>query len=467
MGGGLPGRLNLLTMAWEAWRFRRGDGDAIARRQRHRLEALVRYARTASPYYRHLYRHLPPGAIDVRALPPVTKRGLMSHFDDWVTDPDITLESLKQNFLSKPALAGSLYLGRYHVVTTSGTTGDPAVIVHDAESWAMLALVGRRGRWRFVAARRVLLGMARDGLRVAALFAAAGHSGAAAAVESARRRSPFFARRLRVFSVLRPLPELVHELNAFQPTALEAYPSALLLLAAEQRTGRLQIRPVMAITAGEHLAPGDRAYIEATFACRIENRYGSAEFVALAAECPEGVFHVNVDWFLFEPVDENYQPVPAGVSSHTVLVTNLVNRVQPLIRYDLGDRVKVATHPCPCGNRLPAITFQGRTGDLLTFEAPQHNPVHVLPLALGTVIEETPGVRRFQAVRTDPRTVELRVESEPGADRAEVWQAVDERLHEFFSAQGIPGVVIEHSAEPPGVDPKSGKFRQVWSVSSE
>ena len=467
MRGALSGRLKLLTMAWEAWRFRRGDDDAIARRQRYRLEALVRYARTASPYYRRLYRHQPSGPVNLQALTPVAKRDLMAHFDEWVTDPDITLESLKRDFLSDPALAGSLYLGRYHVVTTSGTTGDPAVIVHDAESWAMLALVGRRGRWQFVAARTVLWGMARHGLRVAALFAAGGHSGAAAAVESARRRSPFFARRFRVFSVLRPMPDLVRELNAFQPTALEAYPSALLLLAAEQRAGRLQIQPVMAITAGEHLAPGVRSYIEATFACRVENRYGSAEFVALGVECAEGAFHINVDWFLFEPVDANYRPVPVGVSSHTVLVTNLVNRVQPLIRYDLGDRVKVATRPCVCGNRLPAVTFEGRTGDLLTFETSPGNSVHVLPLALGTVVEETPGVRRFQVIRTDPRTIELRLESEPGADRAEVWQAMDERLREFFTAYGIPEVIIEHSAEPPGVDPRSGKFRQVWSLSSE
>ena len=135
MRGALSGRLKLLTMAWEAWRFRRGDDDAIARRQRYRLEALVRYARTASPYYRRLYRHQPSGPVNLQALTPVAKRDLMAHFDEWVTDPDITLESLKRDFLSDPALAGSLYLGRYHVVTTSGTTGHfqhPAAVSSDS-----------------------------------------------------------------------------------------------------------------------------------------------------------------------------------------------------------------------------------------------------------------------------------------------------------------------------------------------
>jgi phenylacetate-coenzyme A ligase PaaK-like adenylate-forming protein len=189
--------------------------------------------------------------------------------------------------------------------------------------------------------------------------------------------------------------------------------------------------------------------------------------VALAVQCTSGLFHVNVDWFLFEPVDENYLPVPPGVTSHTVLVTNLVNRVQPLIRYDLGDRVKLAVAPCACGNRLPAMTLEGRTGDLLAFAAPDGSVVSILPLALGTVIEETPGVRRFQAIHTGPSALSVRLETWPNADPAQVWTAVDQRLHDFLVAQGLPSVSVEQAAEPPAVDPRSGKFRQVLSVSSE
>ena len=462
----MSARLDLLQTAWEAWRFRRGDGVAIALRQQARLQDLVHYARTASPYYRHLYRAVPTGPVDLRSLPVTNKRDLMAHFDDWVTDPDITLESLKRDFLSNASLVGALYLGRYHVATTSGTSGDPAILVHDADSWALLSLVGRRGEWRFVAARNVLWGVARRGLRVAALFAGGGHFGAAVALESARRRNPAFARRFRVFSVLRPLPDLVAELNEFQPTALEGYPTALTLLAGEQRAGRLNIRPVLAITAGESLSATARANLESTFGCRVENRYGSAEFVGLAAQCSSGLFHVNSDWFTIEPVDEDYRPVAPGVTSHTILVTNLANRVQPLIRYDLGDRVKLASTPCACGNRLPAITVEGRAGDLLSFGSPDGRVVQILPLALGTVIEETSGVGRFQAIRTGPAALSVRLEVEQDADAAQVWQAVDRRLHEFFAAQGI-AVSVEHSAERPAADPRSGKFRQIWSVSSE
>ena len=41
-------------------------------------------------------------------------------------------------------------------------------------------------------------------------------------------------------------------------------------------------------------------------------------------------------------VDDEYRPVPAGVPGAKVLVTNLYNRVQPLIRYEVGDVVTLS-----------------------------------------------------------------------------------------------------------------------------
>jgi phenylacetate-coenzyme A ligase PaaK-like adenylate-forming protein len=171
-----------------------------------------------------------------------------------------------------------------------------------------------------------------------------------------------------------------------------------------------------------------------------------------------------MDWYLLEPVDEDYRPVPAGVTSHTVLVTNLANRVQPVIRYDLGDRVVLEAAPCPCGSALPVVTVEGRTNDVLSFESTDGRGVTVLPLALATVIEETPGVHRFQAIGTGPRTLRLRLETEPDFDASQVWKAVDDRLGEFLVAHGAAPVSIEHAVEPPHADPRSGKFTQVWSA---
>ena len=61
---------------------------------------------------------------------------------------------------------------------------------------------------------------------------------------------------------------------------------------------------------------------------RVVEGYAASEVPGLAIRCNEGSFHVNTDWYLFEPVDE-LSARPPGTRSHTVLVTNLANRVQP------------------------------------------------------------------------------------------------------------------------------------------
>jgi phenylacetate-CoA ligase len=69
-----------------------------------------------------------------------------------------------------------------------------------------------------------------------------------------------------------------------------------------------------------------------------------------------------------------------------------------------------------CGSPLPAIRVVGRTNDTLSFQTDRAGEVRLLPLALGTVIEETPDVRRFQAIKTAPKLIEVRLETTLGAD---------------------------------------------------
>ncbi len=438
----------------------RAGPEEIARVQRHRLADLVRHARTASPYYRRHYRGLPATIRDPRDLPPVSKRALMADFDDWVTDPAITLEALRRDFLDDPRLVGCPYLGKYHVMTTSGTTGEPAVVIHDRDSWNVLHVLART-RPHPLAGKGDARHLLTRGIRVAALYATGGHYGGAVLMESVRHRSAILARTARTLSVLRPVEELVRELNDFQPTMMGGYPSAMVLLAGEQRAGRLHIDPVRVMCAGELLTEAMREEIRTTFDCVVSEGYAATEVPALSLQCEEGRFHVNADWYLIEPVDADYRPLPPGETSDTALVTNLANRVQPLIRYDLGDRVAMSYAPCPCGSPLPTVSVEGRTNDVLTFESSDHAPVAVLPLALASVIEETPGVHRFQAIGTGPTSLRVRLETEPGAPPERVWDDVDVRIERFLQGLGAAGVTIEHAAEAPEPDARSGKLRQV------
>ncbi len=444
----------------DAVRSAHAGPQRLARVQRTRLDNLVRHARTASPFYRHHYRGVPSHPGDLSELPVLDKPTLMSNFDDWVTDPDVTLDDLRRDFLAREDFVGRLYLGRYLVMTTSGTTGEPAVILQDRLSWRVYNILGRTRPQPVV--RRIDLGeLARRGVRTAALFATGGHFGAAALAERVRGISPFLADRTKVLSVLRPIDELVAELNSFQPTLLSGYPSVFVLLAAEQRAGRLRIDPVHILCAGELFTPSMREAVYSAFGCPITQGYAATEVPALAIECTHGFLHVNSDWYVLEPVDSDRRPVPHGVLSDSVLVTNLANRVQPIIRYDLGDRVMLQPQPCACGSPFPVVAVEGRTNDLLSFDTAEHRSVQILPLALGVVIEETPGVHRFQAIGTGPRDLTVRLDVHDEAARGDVEREVESAVREFLRSHHVSEVRITFAPEPPRQEPRSGKLRQV------
>ncbi len=110
--------------------------------------------------------------------------------------------------------------------------------------------------------------------------------------------------------------------------------------------------------------------------------YGCTETGYAASSCPGGWLHLLDDWVILEPVDAQHRPVPPGVVSHTVLMTDLANRVQPIIRYDVGDRVLMRPGPCACGNPSPALHVEGRASDVLTFPTARGDGrVAVPPLA--------------------------------------------------------------------------------------
>ena len=450
-----------LATIWAVWHTPHARRASFAGRQRERLAALVAFARNHSPYYQALYDKLPPEVVDQRQLPVVSKPELMAHFDEWATDPAVTRASVDA-FVADPSLIGHDYLQRYAVWTTSGTTGRPGVFLHDHAALRVYQTLLALRFYRVWMTPQLLWSTLRHGWRTAGIFATGGHFGSVD-LFARMQRSPLLKDRVRMFSVLDPLPQLVQALNACQPAILAAYPSGLGLLAEEQIKGTLRIRPTLLTAAGEPLDPAARAQLRAALNAPVYTNYGATEAPYMAFDCPHGRLHVNADWYILEPVDRDFRPVPPGQPSSTVLITNLANRVQPIIRYNLGDSITVNPEPCPCGNRLPVIEVLGRTNDVLSFERADGTTVRLLPLALGTMIEETPGVHRFQAIKTAPATLSVRLESANGADDTQVWTALTQRLYDYLSAQGLSTISIERDPEPPHADAVSGKYRQVWS----
>ena len=380
---------------------------ALAKVQQQRLATMLAGARKGSTLYRERLEGLPDDAAALGNMEPVGRDELMGRFGDWVTDPELRLDELRA-FTADPDRIGEPYLGRYLIWESSGTSGAPGIFVQDAAALSVYDALEALRRRPDHSLRRLFDPMG-IGERVAFVGATNGHFASQISVQRLARLQSWRSSNIRSFSIMQPMEQLVDELNAFAPTVIATYPTAALVLAEQAERGALRVPVREVLTGGESLSHGARERVTQAFGAELRNSYGASEFLPMGWECAEGRMHLNTDWVLLEPVDERLRPVPAGEVSHSVLLTNLANRVQPLIRYVLGDRMRIATAPCGCGSPLPTMDVVGRHDDILRLGGRSGRTVSLLPLALSTVMEEVAGVFDFQIVQRDLHTLVVRL----------------------------------------------------------
>ena len=128
--------------------------------------------------------------------------------------------------------------------------------------------------------------------------------------------------------------------------------------------------------------------------------YGTTELPVLGAHCDRhSGLHLFEDLAIVEVVDEHDRPVPPGRPGHRLLVTNLVARTQPLIRYAVTDLVTLAAEPCPCGRPYAVLSsVDGRSDEVLRLPGARGEPVAVHPLALRSPLATVPGLVQYRIV---------------------------------------------------------------------
>lgn len=436
---------------------KRQDAETIRIIQEERLQRLVKWAREHSPVYREKYQGLPERP-SLTELPTVCKKELMARFGDWVTDLDIKEQELKE-FIGREDKIGHPFMGRYLVSTTSGSTGVPAVFLYDKNS---LNVMDALAVTRSMAYKGVMWKLVKAGGRSAAIYASGGHYLGVAATRRKQYHNPVKGKQFAVYSVLWPIDEIVAKLNAFKPGLLGGYPTALELLIPEVLSGRLTINPVLINTGGEYLSKELSQRLSEAFGCPVQSGYSCTEGGLISFMCSEGHYHVNDDWVILEPVDRDGLPVQAGTLSDKIYITNLANFVQPIIRYEVTDRVRVLKGTCRCGNALTAIEVEGRTDDILEFE---NGVVRIPPLAVYVILKEIDGVVRFQLIQTSETSVELRLETKV-EDNTEERKIIDQnaikRLTDLFSEKGThPEIHVSGKKPAPN---SSGKFRHIFKA---
>jgi phenylacetate-CoA ligase len=343
---------------------------------------------TRSRFYQRFHRGCETKPL--HELPVLTKAELMASFDELVVDPDVRRADVEHHLAE---LRGNeRYLDRYWVSRTAGTTGHPGIFLVDRDEWStVIASYARAQEWAGIDAKlthrtRLAIVSSRVPWHQSARVAAS--------VDS-----PFVP--VRRFDATQPIAEIVDGLNDWQPENLVLYASMSRVLAEEQLAGRLKISPRAVMCSSEVLTAEAIARVERAWGSRPFNVYAATETAGVASECSRHRLHLYEDLLIPEVVDDRNRPVPVGTAGAKLLVTVLFSRTQPLIRYEVSDRLRLSTDACECGLPFGVVAaIEGRAEDVLSLPALPGGTITIHPNVFHRVLE-TVAAREWQVVQDE------------------------------------------------------------------
>jgi phenylacetate-CoA ligase len=194
------------------------------------------------------------------------------------------------------------------------------------------------------------------------------------------------------------LHRFVQKLNSDRARYIVAYVGALKVLADFLvETGRTipSLRFIWSTAAP--LPAFLRLQLEKTFGVPVYSQYGSSEFYWIAAERTDRA-GLDVDWDIrsVEVIDQNRKPVAAGLYGD-LIVTDLINRAFPLIRYEIGDRGRFIAEDRIPYDAFPILDFvRGRTSDTVRLKSGQQIPGEFLTTIFDDFASEISGFNVIQ-----------------------------------------------------------------------
>ncbi len=389
---------------------------------------------------------------------------MMENFSDFLSDPSVTkaavtvyLETSK-----KP-----LFMDKYAVCTTSGSSGTAGCFLYDLRTLATLRSL-TYSRWfsPYFSWPNLLSQAVKGRGKWAMLIALREHN---VTYQLTKLLPPIWNALIdhRFYSVLQPLEQHLDALQKFNPDLLHAYPTALGPLAEYQRMGRLNIQPKFITSASEPFDDRLKQDLKAIFpTAALLEAYGCTEFTGIANECPAGHLHLNEDYCVLEAVDRHGQSVAIGEPSEKVLLTNLVNYLQPIIRYELSDSIVYSGKKCVCGSPLPVLHILGRAEDTVCLIRKDAQVVVVPPKHFHLVFFRVKGLLQYQLTHVEQNKLEVRFSCRESFDPADLRLQLERQLRSYMQEHGLNEEVtldlrsvaqIERNA-------KSGKIKSVMSL---
>jgi phenylacetate-CoA ligase len=296
-----------------------------------RIISLCNYAIEKSPFYRQTLKQL-------------------TTWEDFFSLPLLTGEQIRQH----DDLQGSITL----------LTGSPrgAVLVSSTASTGPRKLIYREYREQHRISRRLAMALRLAGIssedRVANMFHPGNLAGAWMGMHEAIERLGATVLPIGNAISTAEQSQLIHWLK---PTALVGLPSTLIQLVQQ---GLPSVQKLLC--GGEGLNSKVRSDLETSLGFKIPLVYANVECGILGIQCKEvrgsNQYHIIDEDCFVEIIDiATGKPGKEG----EIIVTHLHRRLQPIIRYRLGDRGKWIHSSCRCGLTSPRIELKGRLTDEL------------------------------------------------------------------------------------------------------
>jgi putative adenylate-forming enzyme len=429
--------VSLLTAYVAARRRARAlHGAALHEWREARVQALVATVRARSPFYAQHWAGCHDR--DWATFPVVTKALMMEHFDRFTT------RGLPRDRVMAVAVDAevrrdfSATMQGLTVGLSTGTSGHRGLfVVSPAE----------QTQWAGTILARAIPELW-PGLRVAFFL---------------RANSRLYERtagvvRFRFFDLLRPLPELLDGLNALQPQLIVGPPSLLGLLADARLHGTLHVTPRRLISVAEVLEPQDRARLESVFQAPVGEVYQCTEGL-IAVTCRYDVLHVQEDVMALHPTVIDATD-PQRVSP---VITDVWRGTQPIVRYQLGDVLRLDATPCRCGSTWQRIAaIEGRQDDCCRFPCDDGSLRLLFPDAIRRMILLADSrITEYHVVQPGPGALHIALDVSAADLFPDVARLVRARVHSTLREYGCTVASLEISHGVPAPVPGAKRRRVI------
>jgi len=251
-----------------------------------------------------------------------------------------------------------------------------------------------------------------------------------------------------------------------RPTVLAATPTYALHLLEIAREEGINVKDIglkKIFVAGEPggSIPETRGKLEEEWGVKVYDSYGNAEMqLSSAGECIEqNGLHMLEDWLIVEVIDKEGNVLPPGQKGELVL-SNIVSKSMPLLRFRTGDLVELDDNPCACGRHTVRLMgIAGRADDMVLFKG-----VNILPSGVESVIRKIKEVgdefQIFFEGEVGNDSMIIKVEPRDNDDRNENVELIKKKVASEikFAINVTPEVQVVPAGSLPRFEYKAKRF---------